>query len=83
MLVSAGIQLSMVDSKEWRNFVRRVSSVKSFAREDSRNFRTSLHDIPESPKDKEHEDTVDDLVPDCQPVSRDTSLLSTITGKQQ
>jgi len=83
MLVSAGIQLSMVDSKEWRNFVRRVSSVKSFAREDSRNFRTSLHDIPESPKDKEHEDTVDDLVPDCQPVSRDIFLLSTITGKQQ
>ena len=33
MITSAGIQLSMVDNKEWRNFVRRMSS--------SHNFRSS------------------------------------------
>ena len=27
MMISAGIQLSMVDNKEWRNFVRRMSSI--------------------------------------------------------
>ena len=30
MMISAGIQLSMVDNKEWRNFVRRMSSSYNF-----------------------------------------------------
>ena len=30
MITSAGIQLSMVDNKEWRNFVRRMSSCHNF-----------------------------------------------------
>ena len=30
MVISAGIQLSMVDNKEWRNFVRRMSSIHTF-----------------------------------------------------
>ena len=30
MMISAGIQLSMVDNKEWRNFVRRMSSIHNF-----------------------------------------------------
>ena len=83
MMISAGIQLSMVDSKEWRNFVRRVSSRKSLLSEDMKKYHFPLNSIPESPKDKKHDDVAaDDVVPDCQPVSRDTSLLSTMTTKQ-
>ena len=84
MVISAGIQLSMVDNKEWRNFVRRISSRKSLSSEDMKKYHFPLDSIPESPKDKKHEDVVaDDFIPDCQPVSRDTSLLSTIATKQQ
>jgi len=81
MITSAGIQLSMVDNKEWRNFVRRMSrsmSVSSSGETKKRHF--PLDSTSASSKDTASIDVTDSSVPDGKPVSRDPSLLSTVAA---
>jgi len=81
MMISAGIQLSMVDNKEWRNFVRRMSrsmSVSSSGETKKRHF--PLDSTSASSKDTASIDVTDSSVPDGKPVSRDPSLLSTVAA---
>ena len=81
MMISAGIQLSMVDNKEWRNFVRLMSrsmSLSSSGAMEKRHF--PLDSISASSKDTASIDVTDSSVPDGKPVSRDSSLLSTVAA---